>query len=120
MKDVLEEDGPKTVVEKYVKLRRDTVAMWIVNRPIYEACVEGKRERWTSARRQRWWEQSMGLEFVEEFLDDHRSPRIQYYAGDNGQASRCDQGRTLGGNYVGELQMCGHLFVVLHSSNKRP
>ena len=49
-------------VEAYIKLRRDTVAMWVVNRPLYEACEAGERKRGTSARRQWWWEQPMGLE----------------------------------------------------------
>ena len=49
-------------VEDYIKLRRDTVAMWVVNRPLYEARVAGEWKRGTSTRRQWWWEQPMGLE----------------------------------------------------------
>ena len=49
------------MVAEYIKIRRDTVAMWVVNRPIYEACVAGQRKRGTSSR-QWWWEQPMGLE----------------------------------------------------------
>ena len=49
-------------VADYIKLRRDTVAMRVVNRPLYEACVAGERNSRKSARRQWWWEQPMGLE----------------------------------------------------------
>ena len=37
-------------------------------RPLYKACEEGKRRRGTSAQRQWWWEQSMGLETGEKLL----------------------------------------------------
>ena len=63
----LKETGLKTV-EEYISLRRKTVAMWIVDRPLYKACEEGKRRRGTSAQRQWWWEQPMGLETGEELL----------------------------------------------------
>ena len=43
-------------MEEYISLRRKTVAMWIVDRP------------GTSALRQWWWEQPMGLETGEELL----------------------------------------------------
>ena len=91
----LKEAGLQTV-EKYIKLRRDTVAMWIVDRPLYKACVEGKRKRGTSARRQWWWEQPMGLESDEELLVDQVA-RNWYYARDNGQVSRRDREGTSGG-----------------------
>ena len=45
---------------------RPLFAMWIVDRPIYQACVGGSRKRGSSARRQWWWEQPMGLEPNEE------------------------------------------------------
>ena len=44
--------------------------MWIVDRPLFKACEEGTRKRGTSARRQWWWEQPMGLESDEELLVD--------------------------------------------------
>ena len=65
----LKEAGLATV-EDYVRRRRSTIARWIVDRPIYEACKEGERRRGTSACRQWWWEQPMGLESVEELFDD--------------------------------------------------
>ena len=64
----LKEAGLKTV-EEFIRLRRNTIAMWVVNRPIYEACKGGERKRGTSAR-QFWWEQPMGLESAEELLAD--------------------------------------------------
>ena len=69
MAAALKEFGLKTV-EEYISLRRKTVAMWIVDRPIYQACVGGSRKHGSSARHQWWWEQPMGLESDEELLDD--------------------------------------------------
>jgi len=45
----------------YVEVRRQTIAKFIVNRPIFEYCREGKRKRGSSPR-QFWWEQAMDLE----------------------------------------------------------
>ena len=69
VQSALKEAGLKTA-EEYIRQRRNTVAMWIVDRPIYQACVGGSRKRGSSARRQWWWEQPMGLESDEELLDD--------------------------------------------------
>ncbi len=59
--EVLEEVGLHTI-EHYVKVRRETVARWIMERPIFSKCRDGGRKRGTSARRQFWWEQPMDLE----------------------------------------------------------
>ena len=58
--DVLEEVGLHSV-EHYIGVRRQTIANFIVNRPIFAYCVEGVRRRGTSPR-QWWWEQPMDLE----------------------------------------------------------
>ena len=68
VEDTLKEAGVQTVAE-YIRRRRNTVAMWVVDRPIHEVCKGGERRRGTSARRQWWWEQPMGLETVEELFD---------------------------------------------------
>ena len=65
----LKEAGLETV-EEYILRRRSTIARWIVDRPIFKACKEGERKRGTSACRQWWWEQPMGLESIEELFND--------------------------------------------------
>ena len=49
-KDVLEAAGLFTV-EHYVKVRRQTIAAFIVERPIFAMCQEGGRRRGSSAAR---------------------------------------------------------------------
>ena len=58
--DTLEECGMKTMRE-YIDVRRATVAAWVVDRPVYEACVGGERQR-GSAPRKWWWEQELSLD----------------------------------------------------------
>jgi hypothetical protein len=58
--DVLEECGMRTIAE-YIHKQCNTIAMYVVTRPILEACREGKRQR-GSKPRQWWWEQSMIFE----------------------------------------------------------
>ena len=67
VEDTLKEAGLKSV-DEYIRRRRTTVAMCVVDRPIHKACKGGERRRGTSARRQWWWEQPMGLETVEELF----------------------------------------------------
>ena len=57
---MLIEAGLRTI-EEYIKVRRNTIASYIVNRPILKECEEGKRRRGTVTR-QWWWEQPMGLD----------------------------------------------------------
>ena len=59
--DVLEKAGLHTI-EHYVGVRRHTVAAFIVNRPIFDICMEGEKMRGSSASRQFWWEQSFDFE----------------------------------------------------------
>ena len=59
-KDVLEECGLHSVKE-YINTRRATIAMYVVNRPIFQECQEGERRRGSMPRRW-WWEQELGLD----------------------------------------------------------
>ena len=58
--DALKECGLKDVLE-YIEARRATVARFVVDRPVFEACRGGERLR-GSTPRQYWWEQPLGLE----------------------------------------------------------
>ena len=60
--DVLEEVGLQTM-EHYVRQRRQTIVAWVVDRPLFAACREGKRKRGTP-QHQWWWEQEMSLDEV--------------------------------------------------------
>ena len=44
MEEVLEKAGVHTI-EHYIQVRRQTIAAFIVNRPIFELCQEGERKR---------------------------------------------------------------------------
>jgi hypothetical protein len=58
--DVLEEVGLKTI-KHYIEVRRQTIANYIVNRPIYLFCEDAERRR-GSMPRLYWWEQSFDLD----------------------------------------------------------
>ncbi len=58
--DVLEECGMQTIAE-YIHKGRDIIAVYVVTRPILEACRESKWWR-ASMPRQWWWEQLMSFE----------------------------------------------------------
>jgi hypothetical protein len=59
-KDVLEECGLH-LVKDYIDTRHSTIAMYVVNRPLFLECKEG--EQWRgSMPRQWWWEQELGLD----------------------------------------------------------
>ena len=58
---VLEEVGLYTIREYIVK-RRQTIAAYIVDRPIL--CVDESRRRGTSSRHLWWWEQTMDLDLA--------------------------------------------------------
>ncbi len=60
MEAVLREVGLQTI-RHYIGVCRQHVANLIVNRPIFQLCLEGVRKRW-SAPRQFWWEQPLDLE----------------------------------------------------------
>ena len=48
-------------IAHYVEVRRQTIAQFIVNQPIFEYCMEGGRKH-GSRTRQFWWEQPMDLD----------------------------------------------------------
>ena len=58
--EVLEELGLHPIVH-YIEVRRQTVASFIVNWPIFDFCMDRERRRRTSPR-QFWWEQPMDLD----------------------------------------------------------
>jgi hypothetical protein len=57
---VLEDIGLKTVAH-YISVRRQHIANYIINKPIFTTCVDGGRRQGFS-NRHFWWEQSMDLE----------------------------------------------------------
>ena len=59
-KDVLKECGLHSV-EEYIQPRWTTIAMYVVNHPLYLECKEGEH-RQGSMPRQWWWEQELGLD----------------------------------------------------------
>ena len=63
IEDVLKEVGLKPITH-YVEVMRQTIACFIVHRPIFDFCLEAERLRGTSLR-QWWWEQQMDLELEE-------------------------------------------------------
>ena len=63
--DVLEECGLHSIAH-YIEVRRQTVARYIVDRPIFTFCMEQGRRRGTSACRQWWWEQPMDLDLARD------------------------------------------------------
>ena len=58
--DVLEEVGLFSMTH-YIEVRIQTIANFIVIRPIFEYCMEAERRRGSSPR-QFWWEQPMDLD----------------------------------------------------------
>jgi hypothetical protein len=63
-KDVLEAASLQTI-SHYMDMRRQTVANFIVNRPIWELCVGAVRRR-GSPIRPFWWDQPMDLDLAKE------------------------------------------------------
>jgi hypothetical protein len=55
--DVVKECGMKTM-EEYILACRQTIAVYVVTRPILDECRQGKRKRGAIPRRW-WWEQPM-------------------------------------------------------------
>jgi hypothetical protein len=66
--EVLKAVGLKTVGE-YITVRIETIARFIVDRPIFALCRDGERRR-GSATCTFWWEQSLTLD-SSEALPDH-------------------------------------------------
>ena len=48
-------------MEEYVRVRWDTIAAYVVDRAVFDACEEGERRR-GSAPHQYWWEQPRTLD----------------------------------------------------------
>jgi len=48
-------------INHYVEVRRQTIASFIINRPIFDYCMGGERKRGTGPH-QWWWEQPMDLD----------------------------------------------------------
>jgi hypothetical protein len=57
---VLDKVGLKPIAH-YIGMQRQHIANYIVNKPIFQSCVEGVRRRGSSVR-QLWWAQPMDLE----------------------------------------------------------
>jgi hypothetical protein len=62
--DVLGECGMSSIAE-YIQVCRQTIAIYVVTRPILTACIGGKRRR-GSMPRQWWWEQPTCLDTEDE------------------------------------------------------
>ena len=58
--DVLKECGLHTI-SQYIKVRRDTIAAYMVERSIFSDCMNSERKQ-GSLPRQWWWEQEMDLD----------------------------------------------------------
>ena len=65
--EVLEAAGLYTI-DHYIKVRRNTILKFIIDRPIHSLCGDAVRERNTGAR-QYWWEQTMDLEAANPTLE---------------------------------------------------
>ncbi len=60
--EVLDKVGLKTIAH-YIGVRRQHVASYIVDKPIFQSCVDGVRKRGSSVC-QFWWAQSMDLDMA--------------------------------------------------------
>ncbi len=63
-KDVLEAAGLQTITH-YIDVRRQTVANFILNQPIWELCAGAVRRR-GSPIQPFWWDQPMDLDLAKE------------------------------------------------------
>jgi hypothetical protein len=61
--EVLDEVRLKTIAH-YISERRQHIASYIVDKPIFQSCVDGVRRRGSSVC-QFWWAQSMDLEMAQ-------------------------------------------------------
>ena len=55
-------------IRQYIEVRRQTIANYIVHRPIFDLCLGEERRRGTS-KRLWWWEQRMDLDLAREMGD---------------------------------------------------
>jgi hypothetical protein len=61
--EVLDEVGLKTIAH-YIGMHRQHIASYIVDKPIFQSCVDGVRRRGSSVH-QFWWAQLMDLEVAQ-------------------------------------------------------
>jgi hypothetical protein len=61
--DVLEECGMATIAT-YIQSCRQTITMYVVTRPIFKACLEGKRRQGLMPC-QWWWDEPMCLDAID-------------------------------------------------------
>ena len=52
-------------VEEYINRRRQTVANYIRDRPIFDLCMEGERQRGTHPHKW-WWDQEVNVDLESE------------------------------------------------------
>ena len=69
--DVFEEVG-LFCIDHYIQVRRQTIANYIVHRPIFSMCTGAGRRRGSSPR-QFWWDQPMDLELARASASDDAS-----------------------------------------------
>ena len=62
-KDALYDEVGLFPIAHYIEVRRQSVAAYIVNRPIFKQCVEGRRGRGSSSHLY-WWEQPIDLDLA--------------------------------------------------------
>ena len=62
-KDALYDEVGLFPIAHYIEVRRQSVAAYIVNRPIFKQCVEGRRGRGSSSHLY-WWEQHIDLDLA--------------------------------------------------------
>ena len=63
-KAVLKETGLRSIAH-YVQVRRQTIAAFILNRPIFSMCRDAERIR-GSPPKQFWWEQAFDFDLARE------------------------------------------------------
>ncbi len=73
-RDVLKAVGLQTI-DHYIGVRRETIARFIVDRPLFALCREGDRKR-GSARRTFWWEQPLSIDVAESLPGDEEDESI--------------------------------------------
>jgi hypothetical protein len=59
LEDVLKECG--TMIEEYIQILRQMIAVYVATRPIFDKCRQGERKREAVPHRW-WWDQPMDLD----------------------------------------------------------
>jgi hypothetical protein len=63
LEDVSKECG-MTTIEEYIQIFRQTIAVYVATRPIFNKCRQGERKSWAILHRW-WWEQPMDLDILD-------------------------------------------------------